>query len=616
MATADRVTTTSSQAGLKITLLATTDLHAHLTQFDYFQDRPDPLRGLEALTPIIAKLRRTFPNILLLDNGDTVQGTPLADVAAREDAPHPMITAMNALEYDAMGLGNHDFNYGLDFAQKIAQLAQFPVILSNVTEVETTGAFQKSVILKRQFTDTMGHKQALKIGLIGFVPPQILKWDRTHLAGRVCVSDITTTAAEMAKTLKAEGADLVVALCHSGLDRTGGDPSGENAAYAVAAIPQIDAMIFGHTHHIFPNPAAAKSESLPALDHYRGHIRGRVAVQPKFWGYGIGMIHLTLVQEENKWHVTAGHSAHYMLRRQNRPAPPDQPIHNRVLQHIRSPIGTTHRRLHSYFSMLGSCQIGTLLARAQKDAAKQYLTEQIGVSDLPLLAAVAPYKAGGRAGPQHYIDIPKGDLLRKHSAEICLYPNSLEVVEVTGEDLKDWLERSAACFSHIEDTPRHLIDPQAMSYNFDTIYGLKYEINLAKPARFDGTGLLCNPKASRVQNITYGGRPIEDEMRFLVATNSYRAGGGGHFDAPARGRAFLAVDNPPSVEDILARYITQHTPLMIKAEDPWHFTPLGGKVAVFETGHGAQDLTQDIQQRGLIYQGQSAQGFSQFKITL
>lgn len=616
MAAPNRNTETHSKAGLKVTLLATTDLHAHLTQYDYFHDRPDPSRGLDALAPTISKLRGAFPNVLLLDNGDTIQGTPLGDVAASEDEPHPMITAMNALGYDAMGLGNHDFNYGLDFARQIAQSANFPVIVSNVTEIDSHDTFQKSVILKRQFTDTMGNPHDVNIGLIGLVPPQILKWDRAHLCGRVSVSDIAATAAQLAKTLKAEGADIVVALCHSGLDRTGNDPSGENAAYAVAAIPQIDAMIFGHTHQIFPHPAVAKSETLPALDHYRGRIHGRGAVQPKFWGYGLGMIHLTLAQIQERWRVMASHGAHYMLRPQAHPKPPEQPIHNRVLQHIRCPIGTTHTRLHSYFSMLGSCQIGTLLAHAQQDAAKRYLAKHIGVSDLPLLAAVAPYKAGGRAGPLHYIDIPKGDLLRKHTAEICLYPNSLEVVEVTGADLRDWLERSAACFAQIEDQPSDLIDPQAMSYNFDTIYGLEYEINLAKPARYDGTGLLRDPKASRVEAITYRGRPIDDEMRFLVATNSYRAGGGGHFDAPARGRACLVMHNAPAVENILADYITRNAPLKIAAETPWRFTPLGGRVAMFETGHGAQDLTQDAQDRGLIYQGQSSRGFSKFKFTL
>ena len=616
MAAGQIITRTARSARLKVTLFATTDLHAHLTEYDYFHDTPDPTRGLDALAPLIARLRGAFPNSLLLDNGDTFQGTPLGDLAAREAGPHPIVAAMNALQYDAMGLGNHDFNYGLDFTQAIAKGANFPVVLSNVEGISAPAGLAKSHMLTRNFRDEMGRSHEIKIGLLALVPPQILQWDRALLKGRVTVTPIAEQAAITARALKSDGADIVVALCHSGIDRNGHDPSGENAAAAVARIPEIDALIFGHTHRLFPDPKSAATEPLSALDHYRGRIHGKPAVQPKFWGRGIGLIHLSLAQDGDAWRAIEGHAAHHMLRPKAVAKPPQTPIHERVIAHIRRPLGQTETRLTSYFSMITPCAIGTLLADAQRKAAAHALTE-IGAEDLPLLPAVAPYKAGGRAGPDHYIDIAAGDLTRKHAAEICLYPNSLEVVEVTGADIVEWLERSASAFVQITGHGRpELINPRAMSYNFDTLYGLSYEINLAQPARFDPEGVLKNPSARRIENITYQDAPLRSEMRFHVATNSYRAGGGGHFTAPARGIAKLGGMAPMPIEEILCAYLSTQSPLAVTPKQVWRFSPLHGAKALFSTSPTAREVGKERYLNGLAYCGVSAQGFAQFEITL
>jgi 2',3'-cyclic-nucleotide 2'-phosphodiesterase/3'-nucleotidase len=607
---------TARSARLKVTLFAITDLHAHLTEYDYFHDTPDPTRGLDALAPLIARLRGAFPNSLLLDNGDTFQGTPLGDLAAREAGPNPIVAAMNALQYDAMGLGNHDFNYGLDFTQAIAKGANFPVVLSNVEGIAAPAGLAKSHMLTRNFRDEMGRSHEIKIGLLALVPPQILQWDRALLKGRVTVTPIAEQAAITARALKSDGADIVVALCHSGIDRNGHDPSGENAAAAVARIPEIDALIFGHTHRLFPDPKSAATEPLPALDHYRGRIHGKAAVQPKFWGRGIGLIHLSLAQDGDAWRAIEGHAANHMLRPKAVAKPPQTPIHERVMAHIRRPLGQTETRLTSYYSMIIPCAIGTLLADAQRKAAAHALRE-IGAEDLPLLSAVAPYKAGGRAGPDHYIDIAAGDLTRKHAAEICLYPNSLEVVEVTGAGIVEWLERSASAFVQITGHGRpELIDPRAMSYNFDTLYDLSYEINLAQPARFDPEGVLKNPNARRIENITYQDAPLSSEMRFHVATNSYRAGGCGHFTAPARSIAKLGGMAPMPIEEILCTYLSTQRHLAVKPKQVWRFTPLNGAKALFTTSPTAREVGKERDLNGLAYSGVSAQGFAQFEITL
>jgi 2',3'-cyclic-nucleotide 2'-phosphodiesterase/3'-nucleotidase len=202
-------------------VLATSDLHASLMPFDYFSDRPDDRIGLVRLGGLVEAMRAGAPNCLLLDNGDTFQGGILAELAAKGTAgfdPHPMIMAMNALRYDAATLGNHDFDYGIDMLDRILSEAAFPVVLANAHRPGNGEPFRpRHVILEREVEDLDGDRHRLRIGVTGTTPPQVAQWNRGALDGALAFEDAVEATAREALELKASGADIVVALAHSGL---------------------------------------------------------------------------------------------------------------------------------------------------------------------------------------------------------------------------------------------------------------------------------------------------------------------------------------------------------------------------------------------------------------
>jgi len=215
--------TSGASATLHLRLLETTDVHANLLPYDYFTNRPVADYGLARTATLIQAARAEHKNVLLFDNGDYLQGTPLSDLAAAAATPrntikHPVITAMNALNYDAATVGNHEFNFGLDLLQRCLRSATFPVICANLLHIDGPGQlsplFPPYLILKRELHDSTGAVHHLKIGVIGLTPPQATTWDQYHLQGRVESRDMIETAEQVIRDARAAGADLIVALAH------------------------------------------------------------------------------------------------------------------------------------------------------------------------------------------------------------------------------------------------------------------------------------------------------------------------------------------------------------------------------------------------------------------
>jgi 2',3'-cyclic-nucleotide 2'-phosphodiesterase/3'-nucleotidase len=271
---------TDAASLVHLRVLATTDLHASLMPFDYFTDRPDDRIGLVRVGGLVEALREGIPNCLLFDNGDTFQGSMLAELAARGTSgfdSHPMIVAMNALGYDAATLGNHDFDYGIGMLDRILSQAAFPVVLANAQHPGNGEPFRpRHVILDREVEDLDGGRHSLRIGVTGTTPPQVGQWNRGVLDGGLSFEDAVEATAREARQLKAAGADIVVALAHSGLGdcmqsgASPGDagPSGngaENVARAIAALQDVDAVVAGHTHDrsFPPNAIATFSRRMP-----------------------------------------------------------------------------------------------------------------------------------------------------------------------------------------------------------------------------------------------------------------------------------------------------------------------------------------------------------------
>jgi 2',3'-cyclic-nucleotide 2'-phosphodiesterase / 3'-nucleotidase len=596
---------------LRLVLLATTDLHANLRPYNYYLDGEADDPCLARIATLVDRLRAAEPNCLLCDNGDTLQGTPLGDVAQERGltAPHPMIAAMNQMGYDAATVGNHDFNYGLPFLETTLSGARFPVVLANVDRADGTSLMPRSVILDRVLHATNGGTESLRIGIIGLTPPQITKWDSTLLTGKVRTSPIVETATAEAKALRKAGADLVVALCHSGQGPEQDAPDLENALLPLAASGAVDAIVAGHTHRVWPDGSN------------NGLIHGVPVVQPGFFGSHLGQITLDLIYRDG-WQIRDASCCVHPVLPKAGPVPASPAIlslsedsHEQTLVHTRQPIGETRAPLETYFALAGDSPTLAFMAEATQTHASRVL-EGHPLAGLPLLSAVAPFKGGGRGGPGYYTDIPEGPLTIRNAADLYAFPNTLQVLRVTGADLIDWLERSASAFLQI--TPgvqgQALLDPGFSSYNFDVLFGLSYAVDVSQPARFSADGEHVFPGPGRIRDLRYKVRNVAGTDEFLVVTNSYRAAGGGHHPAAARGETVL--QSPLAVRKLLADHIGETSPIHPRAKPTWRFAPLGGTEVTYDTGPGALAHSDRVAALGLRPLGPAPNGFFRFGMTL
>ena len=624
----------ANQAHLRI--METTDIHAHVFPYDYYADKPVDTVGLSRTASLIEAVRAEATNAMLVDNGDFLQGNPMGDYIAyergmKEGDMHPVITAMNTLGFDASTLGNHEFNYGLDFLMKSVAGANFPVVSANV--VTSMGATPRDdatllkpyVILDREVTDGAGTAHPIRVGLIGFVPPQIMNWDRKHLEGKVQTRDIVATAAAWVPQMLEEGCDIIVALSHSGIGAAEHADGMENASTPLARVEGIDALMTGHSHLVFPSPTF---DGFAEVDVAAGTISGKPAVMGGFWGSHMGLIDLLLERDGNRWKVVASSSEARPISQRNEDRSvtalvPDVPAmlasvwteHEATLAYIRRAVGKTAAPLYSYFALVADDPSVQIVSQAQT----WYIAEMLQGTDyaaLPLLSAAAPFKAGGRSGPEYYTDVPAGDVAIKNVADLYLYPNTIRAVKVTGQQLKDWLERSAGIFNQVEPgkADQVLLNPDFPSYNFDVIDGVSYEIDLSQPSKYGPNGEDLNPGASRIVNLAHAGKPVDPAAEFVIATNNYRAGGGGDFPG-AKGDTII-FEGPDTNRDIIVRFIHEEGTINPTADGNWRFKALPGTSVLFDTGPKAADHLADLTTLSIEPAGDGPDGFARFRVAL
>jgi 2',3'-cyclic-nucleotide 2'-phosphodiesterase / 3'-nucleotidase len=587
-------------ASLQLRLLGTSDLHMFALDWDYCRERPDPTVGLDRIATLIAKARAETPNTVLFDNGDLIQGNPLGDYladaakAARPDATHPMIRAMNSLRYDAATLGNHEFNFGLDFMERALKGADFPYVSANVERANGESYLPPFCVLEREMRDETGAAHKLRLGVIGFAPPQIMMWDKAHLAGRIACADILAAARRHIPALR-KTCDVLVALCHAGINAHPAPENEENASLQLAAIPGIDAIFMGHAHRVFPGPDYAGRANIDAL---RGTLNGVPAVMPGFWGSHLGVVDLSLVRREEGWKVEDFRvEARPIYRREGsrvvslaEPAPEFAalvaPEHEAAKAWVDAPIGHLATPLNSFFVWTGYDPVTALVNAAQLAYAGPLLAAT-PYADLPRLSAAAPFKAGYT--PDAFIDLPAGPVALRHVADIYPYPNTVVAVRVDGAALREWLECAARVFNRIDPAqaaPQELLDKRAPSYNFDAILGVTYEIDLAQPARYDGAGKIVDPNARRIVNLRFAERPVEPSQQFIVVTNNYRADGGGKF--PGLDGSAVVLRAPDANRDAIQRFVAEGGRFDGDAA-PWRFARLGRRVTVaFDSARAAE----------------------------
>jgi len=616
----------SAPARLHLRVLGTSDLHMFALDWDYYLNRPDPTVGLTKLASLIRKARSEARNSLLLDNGDILQGSPMGDFLAtvdqfRTNPAHPFFVAMNALAYDAATLGNHEFNFGLPFLDRALKSANFPFVCANVRDAADKTLLPPYVILQRRLVDENGVSHDLRIGVIGFVPPQIMVWDRVHLDGKATAQSIVVSARQFLPELRTQ-CDLVIALCHSGIGDGRADPNAENVAEQVAALDEVDAIITGHSHRVFPGPDYA---GRPGMDAQKGTLSGKPGVMPGFWGSHLGVIDLNLEKADGRWRV-ANFQAEVrpIYRREGTtvvPTSEPDPLttaafasaHAQVQDWVSQPIGELETPLHSYFVWAGHDLPTALINRAQLDYASSLLAGT-PLGELPLLSAAAPFRAGFT--PDAYVDIKAGPIAIRDAANLYMFSNTVSIVRVTGAMLKDWLEHAARVFQRVDpDNPasQPLLDLRVPSYNFDVIAGLSYEIDLSQPARTDINGRIIADQAHRIVDLRYQGQPVDPKREFLIVTNNYRAGGGGRF--PAIDGNTIVLNDATANRDALISFIRKASRMSVTDQSPWRFkktdTPLS---TWFDSAPMAASLVSQFPE--LRHIGPGRAGYARFEVQL
>ena len=606
-----------------VRILATTDLHTNLVNYDYYQDKPVETLGLAKTAVLIEKAKKENPNVLLVDNGDTIQGTPLGTYKAIVDPvekgeQHPMYAALQALGFEAGTLGNHEFNYGLDYLNRVIETAGMPLVNANVLD-PATGKFiyQPYKIIEKTFTDTQGRLTTVKIGVTGIVPPQILNWDKANLEGKVVVRDSVEAIRDIIPEMRKAGADITLVLSHSGIGDDKYEKGEENEGYQIASLPGVDAVVTGHSHAEFPSGnGSGFYEKYPGVDGVNGKINGTPVTMAGKYGDHLGVIDLKLNYTDGKWKVTDSKGSIRKVDTKSNVA--DQRVvdiakesHQGTINYVRQQVGTTTAPITSYFALVKDDPSVQIVNNAQLWYAKQELAGT-PEANLPILSAAAPFKAGTRGDATAYTDIPAGPIAIKNVADLYLYDNVTAILKVNGAQLKEWLEMSAGQFNTIDpnnNQPQNLVNTDYRTYNFDVIDGVTYEFDITQPNKYDREGKLANPNASRVRNLKYQGKEIDPNQEFIVVTNNYRSNGNFPGVREASLNRLLNLENRQAI----INYILAVKNINPSADQNWHFADtIKGLDLRFLTADKAKNL---IGTDGdIVYLAASAQeGFGEYK---
>ncbi|TWI44077.1 2',3'-cyclic-nucleotide 2'-phosphodiesterase/3'-nucleotidase [Pseudoduganella flava] len=602
-----------------LALLETTDLHGNVVSYDYYKLAPDASLGLERTAALIAQARAEYPNNVLLDNGDTIQGTALSDyqaVVKRLGCGETLAIykVFNALGYDGAGVGNHDFNYGLDYLNQVSGSQfdvagvengqrcagpNFPQVLANVYSAKTKEPlFRPYAIIDKRIVATGPDGKpvpaTIRVGIIGFTPPTILTWDKRHLEGKVYTEGVRETAERYVPKLRAEGADIVVAISHAGLDASAYSPTMENGSWHLSRVPGIDALLIGHSHQVFPNPASKVPQfDLPGVDKVKGTVNGVPTVMADLWGKHLGVVALALRWDGKAWTVdrerTKVEARPIRTGKESVAHPAVAPLvaleHAATIDYVKTPIGSTDFRMSTYFADVGDVSAIQVVNQAQAAYLAEYVKTNLPqYAQLPVLSLSSPFKSGS-AGVTDYTDVQAGPIALNNAADLYLYPNALYGVKIDGAGLAAWLEKAAGRFNTIDPrrtAPQELVNAQFAGFNFDmpTSPDLRYEIDVTQPP------------GQRIRNLRWRGGPLAPGQEFLVATNNYRASGGGGFPGLDGSRTVVAA--PDNNRDVLIAYLRKQGALTRAANGAarsWRFTPVSTQgPVVFHSAPGKEAL--------------------------
>ena len=522
----------SSTRDALITVMGTSDLHGYCLNWDYFnnaeyENAAGDHIGIAKAASLIKQVRaeRGTDNTLLFDSGDTIQGSSLAtyyntvEPFTETGEIHPMARAMNAVGYDAVALGNHEFNYGLAHLDAWIEQMDAPVLGANAVHHGTDDPAYKPYVLKRMRVTCTGKsgRQPLVVGVLGLTNPGSIIWDRRHVEGELEFRDLVETAAHWVPIMRAEGADIVIVSAHSGDNGNssyGDELPVENASAMVAEeVPGIDAILFGHSHRDVPERFVTN------------RVTGEDVLMsmPSFWGRRLSVMDLALRRERGRWRVVSKSAV--ALNANTVDEDPDvveavEGQHATAVDYVNQVIATSTEELRATRACWTDTPIVDYIQHVQIETVRAALAGT-PEADLPVISIAAPFSRSAV--------FPAGDVSIRDMAGLYIYDNTLLASEITGAQVRAYLEFSARYFEQV--APGAEVDPEQITnaggtpdYNFDQIAGLEYEIDISRPS------------GQRITSLTLDGAEVADDQRFVMAVNNYRQSGGGGFphiaDAP------------------------------------------------------------------------------------
>ncbi|GAA3268244.1 5'-nucleotidase C-terminal domain-containing protein [Dactylosporangium vinaceum] len=516
-----------------LTLLGTSDTHGNVYNWDYYRDAEydDSAHndvGLAKVATVVNGIRaeRRGKATLVLDAGDTIQGTPLATYYAKQEPitttheRHPMARAMNVIRYDAVTLGNHEFNYGLPLLDLWIRQLGFPALAANAVNVRTNRPAFTPYLIKK--VDLGRGAPNLRVGILGLTNPGVAIWDRANVEGRLRFDDMVATAAKYVPEMRRRGADIVLISAHggdSGTSSYGPELPNENPSALIAAqVPGIDAILFGHAHNDIPQRFVTNTATGAQV----------LLSEPSKWGQRVTRMDFQLTREHGRWTITTK-AATTINTNAYAPDPvvlaAVQAQHNKTVTYVNQVVANSTEELSAAESRYKDTPILDYINKVQTDtvaaalAGGQYAT-------LPVLSIAAPFSRTAL--------FPAGQVKIKDVAGLYIYDNTLEAVVLSGAEVRAYLEYSAKYFKTLAVgapvDPANISDPAVPDYNYDAISGVEYDIDISKPV------------GQRITRLVHPGTatPVGDAEQFVVAVNNYRRSGGGNFPGIVKTQVYNA----------------------------------------------------------------------------
>ena len=516
-----------------LTILGTSDMHGNIWGFSYEDNSETANNGMARLYTYIQQVRAENPNTILIDAGDDIQGTIMTDDIYNKtpEEPHPVITAMNYMGYDAMTLGNHEFNWGIPTMQTILSQAEFPVLAANVTDADgelVTGAGW-----------TIVERDGVKVAIIGVVTPDVPIWD----GGKEGIDEATYEAANVAVSAAideiGEEADVIVVSAHMGMYAEFDEENGSDSAQKILDDnPEIDVLQVAHNHVVVNEKQG---------DTVIGGVRNG--------GRDIARFDLTLDADNNVVDATVEivDMTDVTPSQEIRDIPLVAEAHQKTIDYIAGgtdesgeplpPLGSTTAKFQPENEIRG-IPAGRVMDTAVMDLINQIQLENSGAD----VSAAALFKDTS--------DLPEGDINYGNIFDIYKFDNTLYRVTVTGAELKAYMEWSAECYNQWEEGDINIsFDPEYPDYLYDMFAGVEYEIDLSKP------------KGERIQNVMFKGEPLQDDQTLTLAVNNYR------YSSALKAQNIISGtrewESSNSIRDMIVAYFAEHSPVEPTVDNNW-----------------------------------------------